>query len=67
MSTERPMVTASVDWPRRTVKAQGVGIIRETPSVRIELEFRLHSHEAALSSLDAAVQEIRAQVAEVRE
>lgn len=62
----RPTVTASHQTDRHTFRtANGHRYIR--PGVTVEVAFDLHDHEAALLLLNTAVEDVRAQIAEVND
>ncbi|QFQ29724.2 hypothetical protein EEW87_004320 [Janibacter melonis] len=65
MST-RPRVTATYCLDAYSLERAGVGTVRTSPGVSIDLSFDLHDHEAAQKALDCAVADVRAQIEETR-
>lgn len=60
----RPRVTAQHSFDPRDQRALRSPHAYTTPGVEVSVSFDLHDHEAALSLLDAAVREVRAQIEE---
>lgn len=66
MTDQKPRVTASHAIDGITMRTQCQQFGYTTPDVHVSVGFDLHDHQAALSALESAVANVRAQIEETK-